>query len=135
MAAGHGKVFDGEDGFYNKELVHTSALPIWSEEECEEVLNKNHFSNFSITWRAHESFLCAGGDLEQDTCEGDGGGPLVCLSDEDNDDDSDEDDGDEDEDKDDDGDEDEEPEEYDPVFDLDLRQASVEQRRLVQVGT
>ena len=97
MAAGHGKVFDGEDGFYNKELVHTSALPIWSEEECEEVLNKNHFSNFSITWRAHESFLCAGGDLEQDTCEGDGGGPLVCLSDEDNDDDSDEDDGDEDE--------------------------------------
>ena len=44
-------------------------------------------------------------------------------------------DGDEDVDNDDDGGEDEEPEEYDPVFGLDLRQASVKQRRLVQVGT
>ncbi len=30
------------------------------------------------TFELDESFLCAGGKANMDTCEGDGGGPLVC---------------------------------------------------------
>ena len=26
----------------------------------------------------HSSFLCAGGDVDEDTCTGDGGSPLIC---------------------------------------------------------
>ena len=55
-------------------------MPIWSKDDCEKTLNELHFENISIEWRADESFLCAGGEIDNDTCEGDGGGPLVCLT-------------------------------------------------------
>lgn len=57
-------------------------MPIWSKEACEKTLNELHFEKLedvSIKWRADESFLCAGGEIDNDTCEGDGGGPLVCI--------------------------------------------------------
>ena len=42
--------------------------------------NKFFLPNHSITWTAHASHLCAGGEEYSDTCEGDGGGPLVCAA-------------------------------------------------------
>jgi len=80
IATGHGKDGEGDLGYFSNELRKVN-LPIWSSVDCENTLNKNYFQqNHSITWRMHESFLCAGGQEDQDTCEGDGGGPLVCYS-------------------------------------------------------
>ena len=30
-------------------------------------------------FKLHDSFICAGGYINQDTCTGDGGSPLVCA--------------------------------------------------------
>merc|ERR1711936_360005 len=80
VATGHGKNEDGQFGYFSNQLKKVN-LPIWSSEDCEASLNENYFQpNHSISWRTHESFLCAGGEEMQDTCEGDGGGPLVCSS-------------------------------------------------------
>jgi len=80
LASGHGKSEDGQFGFFSNKLKKVT-LPIWSSEECQKTLNNKYFQpNHSISWRTHESFLCAGGEEMQDTCEGDGGGPLVCYS-------------------------------------------------------
>ena len=78
VATGHGK--DQSAGYFTTTLRRVN-LPIWSRADCQDALNRNHFTqNHSITWRIHESFLCAGGQENYDTCEGDGGGPLVCSS-------------------------------------------------------
>jgi len=80
IAVGHGKDFHGDGGFYSENLKKTDKLPLWDLEDCENKLNEEYFErNHSLTWSAHSSFLCAGGELDVDTCEGDGGGPLVCL--------------------------------------------------------
>jgi len=80
VASGHGKTEDGQYGYFSNQLKKVN-LPIVSSQDCEDSLNKNYFQpNHSIIWRTHESFLCAGGEDMQDTCEGDGGGPLVCSS-------------------------------------------------------
>ncbi len=66
---------------YNSELQRTKILPLVSPQDCEDDLNENYFTpNHSITWTAHSSHLCAGGEENSDTCEGDGGGPLVCVA-------------------------------------------------------
>jgi len=78
VATGHGK--DEDIGYFTNTLRKVS-LPVWSNVECENSLNRNYFQqNHSITWKIHESFICAGGEENYDTCEGDGGGPLVCPS-------------------------------------------------------
>ena len=78
VATGHGK--DEDIGYFTKTLRKVN-LPVWSSVECEDSLNRNYFQqNHSITWSIHESFICAGGQENYDTCEGDGGGPLVCSS-------------------------------------------------------
>ena len=79
VATGHGK--DSRDVGYFTSSLRKVNLPIWSREECQNSLNTNFFQqNHSITWKIHESFLCAGGLEDSDTCEGDGGGPLVCSA-------------------------------------------------------
>ena len=67
---------------YTTELQRTKILPLYSPQQCEKALNDNYFLTLSpsITWTAHESHLCAGGEEFSDTCEGDGGGPLVCAA-------------------------------------------------------
>jgi len=80
VATGHGKDTYGEYGYYSKELKRSSQLRIWNREDCESTLNSEYFqTNHSLNWEADSSFICAGGDEDVDTCEGDGGGPLVCL--------------------------------------------------------
>ena len=81
VATGHGKDIHGEYGYYSKDLQRTSKLDIWTKEDCEATLNSEYFQkNHSLTWEADSSFICAGGTKDVDTCEGDGGGPLVCLT-------------------------------------------------------
>ena len=77
VATGHGK---DQEGYFNKQLQRSSQLKIWNREDCEATFNSEYFQkNYSLTWKSDPSFLCAGGDENVDTCEGDGGGPLVCL--------------------------------------------------------
>jgi len=82
VAIGHGK--DGPDDstgypIYSKQLAEV-GLPLWSRVSCQEELNSRHFQpKHDITWRAHKSHLCAGGEEGRDTCTGDGGGPLFCA--------------------------------------------------------
>ena len=78
MGLGHGT---NADQAYSSELRRTKILPLISHKDCEATLTDKHFQpKHSITWTAHSSHLCAGGEEYSDTCEGDGGGPLVCAA-------------------------------------------------------
>lgn len=50
-------------------------IPVKDKENCEQVLKTTRLGD---AFTLHESFLCAGGEAGRDTCNGDGGGPLVC---------------------------------------------------------
>jgi len=78
VASGHGRdTF--KFGQYSSKLRKVK-LPIVNSNECEEALNDKHFSkHLTDRWAIDNSHLCAGGVADADTCEGDGGGPLVCL--------------------------------------------------------
>ncbi|CAG2061339.1 unnamed protein product, partial [Timema podura] len=52
-------------------------LPIVPHAKCEKALQNTRLSPY---FRLDKSFLCAGGEPGKDTCQGDGGGPLVCPS-------------------------------------------------------
>ena len=78
FATGWGKDQFGEEGVYQQRLKEVS-LPIVEDAECERAHNtfkakKGYRQNFQLD----HSLLCAGGAGE-DTCTGDGGGPLVCA--------------------------------------------------------
>ena len=49
-------------------------LPVIHQRDCQEVIK----DVLNVKFRVHSSQMCAGGIEAQDTCEGDGGGPLVC---------------------------------------------------------
>ena len=78
VATGHGRE-SYQYGLYSRDLRKIN-LPIWDNEKCEKTLNEELFSNKSMNWEIDPSFLCAGGKANEDTCEGDGGGPLLCSS-------------------------------------------------------
>jgi len=82
VAVGHGK--DGPDDSDNLQLYSTTlaavTLPLWDSIKCTAELNSRHFQpKHDLSWRAHKSHLCAGGEEGRDTCTGDGGGPLFCV--------------------------------------------------------
>ena len=52
-------------------------LPLVDHSLCQKLLKKTRLGKW---FRLHESFICAGGEPKQDTCQGDGGGPLACLN-------------------------------------------------------
>ncbi|XP_059084821.1 phenoloxidase-activating factor 2-like isoform X2 [Tigriopus californicus] len=66
-----------EEGLFQAQLKHVK-LPLIPFRKCENLLRKT--SRLSDTFRLHRSFVCAGGVKDEDTCKGDGGGPLVCPS-------------------------------------------------------
>lgn len=65
------------EGIFQPQLKHVK-LPLIPFQTCENLLRQT--SRLSDTFRLHRSFICAGGVKDEDTCKGDGGGPLVCPS-------------------------------------------------------
>ena len=65
-----------KDGEYAGTLKQVD-LPIVNKEECNDLFRS---SRLGQKFTLHKSMICAGGEHAQDTCKGDGGGPLVCPS-------------------------------------------------------
>lgn len=74
FASGWGKDVFGKAGKYSV-IMKRVSLPIVSFNECERALQKTRLTE---RFRLDPSFICAGGMPGVDTCEGDGGAPLVC---------------------------------------------------------
>jgi len=54
-------------------------LPLLSDSECERRLSPIFNSKGVKNWKLQPSEICAGGVLGEDTCQGEGGAPLVCY--------------------------------------------------------
>ncbi|KAL3278694.1 hypothetical protein HHI36_016230 [Cryptolaemus montrouzieri] len=69
----------GKDEFGKKGKIHNILkkidLPIVPRDKCQMDLRKTRLGQH---FELHRSFVCAGGEKGKDTCEGDGGSPLVC---------------------------------------------------------
>lgn len=74
IATGWGKNNDDHTGQYQSQLKKVD-LPLVLNSECQEKLRSTQLGRHFIL---DQSFLCAGGIEGKDTCQGDGGGPLVC---------------------------------------------------------
>lgn len=74
FASGWGKNKFGKEGIYQV-ILKKVELPIVPNNVCENKLRTTRLGKF---FNLHESFVCAGGDPDKDTCKGDGGSPLVC---------------------------------------------------------
>ena len=63
-----------DDGEYQT-IMKQTELPMVSNSECQDALRTTRLGmNFTL----HRSFVCAGGVPGEDTCRGDGGGPIMC---------------------------------------------------------
>ena len=76
FATGWGKDKYGAEGQYQVVLKELE-IPVVRNDVCQE---KFRATRLGKRFRLDSSFICAGGVAGQDTCEGDGGGPLVCPS-------------------------------------------------------
>jgi len=54
-------------------------LPLWSKQDCETELRKEFNERGVPSWDLDPTEVCAGGEVDKDTCDGEGGAPLVCL--------------------------------------------------------
>lgn len=61
-------------GTYQSELRKVE-VPIVNRIDCQ---NRLRTSKLGPYFQLHSSFICAGGETNRDTCQGDGGGPLIC---------------------------------------------------------
>jgi len=59
-------------------LLKQVKLPIIDNTECEKIYRTHPQSGQTTSFKLHPSFLCAGGEVDSDLCQGDGGGPLMC---------------------------------------------------------
>jgi len=74
VATGWGKDRFGKSGQY-QEILKQVPLNMVDKYECQDKLRSTRLGDF---FELDESFTCAGGAVDKDTCKGDGGGPLVC---------------------------------------------------------
>lgn len=74
LVTGWGKDKFGVEGVYHNTLRKVD-LKIVPRDECQAQLRKTRLGKY---FNLHESFLCASGGPNQDSCKGDGGGPLIC---------------------------------------------------------
>ncbi|XP_055627239.1 phenoloxidase-activating factor 2-like [Toxorhynchites rutilus septentrionalis] len=74
FASGWGKNQFGKAGRYSV-IMKKVPLPLVDSSTCERQLQSTRLTR---RFRLHQSFICAGGEQGVDTCEGDGGAPLVC---------------------------------------------------------
>lgn len=69
---GWGKVSDDEAKSDKLKFV---KIPLVDRTTCQVQLQKTRLGS---RFRLHESFVCAGGEANRDSCDGDGGSPLIC---------------------------------------------------------
>merc|ERR1712001_53633 len=79
FATGWGKDEFGAAGQYQL-VMKEIDLPVVNHTTCQDKLRQTRLGQ---KFKLDESFVCAGGVNGKDTCKGDGGGPLVCPSQED----------------------------------------------------
>ncbi|XP_055837944.1 phenoloxidase-activating factor 2-like [Episyrphus balteatus] len=73
FASGWGKTKFGIGKYPN--ILKKIDLPVVSNDKCQNDLRKTRLGRY---FELHSSFMCAGGERDKDTCQGDGGSPLVC---------------------------------------------------------
>jgi len=76
FATGWGKDQFGSSGQYQVVLKELE-IPTVDRESCQTKLRQ---TRLGARFRLDPSFMCAGGVAGEDTCQGDGGGPLICPS-------------------------------------------------------
>lgn len=69
---GWGKASSAE---HKSDKLKFVKVPIVDRTTCQHQLQKTRLGG---RFRLHESFVCAGGEENRDSCDGDGGSPLVC---------------------------------------------------------
>lgn len=74
FATGWGKDQFGKQGKWSV-ILKSVPLPMVDVQVCQNELQKTRLSS---KFRLHPTFVCAGGQEGVDTCQGDGGAPLVC---------------------------------------------------------
>ncbi|XP_037047744.1 phenoloxidase-activating factor 2-like [Bradysia coprophila] len=74
FVTGWGKNERGRRGKYQTTLKKIS-LPIVPHDQCQDLFRKTILGKY---FRLDSKFICAGGELGIDTCDGDGGSPLFC---------------------------------------------------------
>ncbi|XP_040571487.1 phenoloxidase-activating factor 2 [Lepeophtheirus salmonis] len=75
IATGWGKDRFGNHGEYQV-ILKQVEMNMVNSTECEKRLRRTRLGK---SFKLDESFVCAGGEKNKDTCKGDGGSPLVCL--------------------------------------------------------
>lgn len=76
MSTGWGKNAFGDHGSFQR-ILNKVEVPVVGRKTCEVALAN---ARLGPHFRLSEGALCAGGEEGRDTCEGDGGGPLVCAA-------------------------------------------------------
>lgn len=74
FTTGWGKDKFGQKGQYHV-ILKKVDIPFVPRDICQENLRKTRLGRF---FELHSSFMCAGGEIGKDACNGDGGSPLVC---------------------------------------------------------
>jgi len=75
-AMGWGKDKFGKDGSFQAVLKEVEIRTM-DHNDCQDSLRSTRLGS---RFQLHDSFLCAGGEPGKDTCQGDGGSPLMCSS-------------------------------------------------------
>ncbi|XP_076325694.1 phenoloxidase-activating factor 2-like isoform X2 [Tachypleus tridentatus] len=73
VVSGWGK--DAFKGGSYTNLLREIHVPVIRNDYCEVILQNTRLGHL---YHLYEGFICAGGEEDEDSCKGDGGGPLMC---------------------------------------------------------